>query len=61
MGAVKVAGWGGRRTGAGPKPRVKVEDIVALRKRRYTWEEIAEELRISPSGAMKALKRGQKV
>lgn len=52
--------WGGRRPGAGPKPKVDGDVIAALRARKRTWSQIEQELGISRWTAMKALKRAQR-
>lgn len=48
---------GGKRPGAGAKPKVDAVAIAALRRRRMTWDEVATTLQVSRWTAMRALKR----
>lgn len=56
MGTVAKS-WGGKRPGAGPKPKVDVAAIADLRRKRYTWDQVAAALEINRWTAMRALKR----
>lgn len=58
---VTASSWGGKRPGAGPKPKVDVVAINELRRRRKTWDEVAAILKISRWTAMRALGRAKKV